>query len=405
MARAFIISYLTYAAYYLTRLNISVALPSMAIELGYPKATWGVMGGLFSAAYGVGQIVNGRLAERMDARKVMTTGLVLSAVSNAIFGIAGTAEAMIVLWAVNGYAQSTGWPSVVKVVSEFIGRGSKGKAGGVFGTCFLVGSASSLLFSGYVSSRFGWRAAFIFPPALALLFAVLYNLGLGGLKTDQSGKERDSRRQPARGMSVFTTEVAAVTAAYVLLQFVRSWFGLWAPAYIFEIRGVALDYASYGAAVIPMGGMAGAVLSGWVLDRFGARRRTPAIFAMTASLGVVLLALRSSTDFMASGILLFFGGLTLYGPHVVISTIFPMEFGGRHGAANLAGFIDGLGYLGTTFADPFVGWIIDSGGWEAATSFWTASSFGAASLMYFLWRAERGKARASSPAENPHVRN
>ena len=173
-ARMFLLAYLTYGAYYLARLNLSVALPSMALELEYSKVVWGVMGGLFSAVYGIGQIVNGRLAEHLGAKKVITAGLLLSAFSNILFGFAKTAEAMVILWTVNGYAQSTGWPSVVKIVSELMDRSSIGKAGGIFGTCFLVGSTFSLLFSGCIVSRFGWRAAFTFPSILITLHAFLF---------------------------------------------------------------------------------------------------------------------------------------------------------------------------------------------------------------------------------------
>jgi sugar phosphate permease len=391
-ARMFLLAYLTYGAYYLARLNLSVALPSMALELEYSKVVWGVMGGSFSAVYGIGQIVNGRLAEHLGAKKVITAGLLLSAFSNILFGFAKTAEAMVILWTVNGYAQSTGWPSVVKIVSELMDRSLIGKAGGIFGTCFLVGSTFSLLFSGCIVSRFGWRAAFTFPSILITLHAFLFYICEGRWKTASKKAERDPPDEPIKG-SIFTIEVIFIVAAYVSLQFVRSGFGFWAPAYIFEVHRTTLEYASYGAAIIPLGGLTGAIFSGWISDRFFAHRRTTVIFAMTMFLSFILLALHLSVnvEFAAKVILLFFGGLALYGPHVMLSTILPIDYGGRYGAANMAGLIDGMGYLGTTIADPLVGLVIDSMGWNGATIFWTASSICATSLSYALWRIERKK--------------
>ncbi|MGQ9515174.1 MAG: hypothetical protein ACUVTL_09045 [Thermoproteota archaeon] len=87
-------------------------------------------------------------------------------------------------------------------------------------------------------------------------------------------------------------------------------------------------------------------------------------------------------------VLLFIAGLTLYGPHIMMSTTIPMDFYGSHGTASVAGFIDGLGYLGMTFSDPFVGWIVDIEGWEGAKRFWVISSLFATSSMLILWRME-----------------
>lgn len=385
--RIFTVSYIVYAMYYLGRMNFSVALPAIASDLGFSKVTLGLIGGVFSIVYAVGQLVNGQLVERFGAKRIVTLGLLLSAVANLLFGYVEVATLMILIWAVNGYAQSTGWSSVVKVISEWFNRSSRGGISGLFGTCFLVGSMISLTFSSYILTKFGWKVLFLLPPIIFLFLVTLFNLTV---------KEGKTRRETVKVATIdrlfLSRRIAAFAAAYVLLQFVRSGFELWAPSYIFEVYGIPLEYAGLGAAIIPIGGVVGSVLAGWASDKLSGARRAPVMAVMTSILALTLIFLYRSVEagFFVNEILLFLGGITLYGPHVLMVTTIPMDYDSRYGAARIAGFIDGLGYIGSTFANPFVGWLVDSRGWSAAVTFWTVSTLLATLLTTSLWIKGRG---------------
>jgi len=384
--RTFAFSYLTYAAFYLTRLNFAAALPSMGSELGYPKLLFGLIGGCFSAVYALGLIVNGRMVERLGAKKLITLGLIASATVNILFGYAELAIAMVVLWAINGYAQSTGWPSVVKIVSDWFSGGSRGKVGGIFGTCFLAGSMAALALSGFIQAEFGWRALFTLPSLVVIASTIPFSAFV---------RERMEVATAGHGMkpdrkSILSREVLTIVAAYVLLQIVRSGLSLWAPTFLFEVQAMPLIHASYGAAIIPLGGVFGSIASGWASDRFHGSRRIPIMAVMTVGLSLALLLLHGYEQLGSVGgvSLLFFIGLSLYGPHVILSTIIPMDRSQSYGAANLAGLIDGLGYVGMMFADPLIGWIVDCGGWGDAITFWTLSSICTTLLLLTIWRKE-----------------
>lgn len=383
----FIISYLTYATYYLTRLNFSVALPALALDLGYTKFFLGLMGGAFSIVYALGQLINGQLAERYGAKKLITSGLILSASVNILFGYTELSVMMIILWAMNGYAQSTGWPSVIKLMSEWSNRGSRGKVGGLFGTCFLVGSMAALLLSSYIQVQFGWRATFTLPSVVLIVWIVAFNVSI---KEKEETAIREKRYTTYRArQAIISRNILTIVVAYILLQFIRSGFSLWAPTYIFELYRVPIEYAGYFSAIIPLGGIIGSILSGWISDRLNKSRRVPIMAVMSISLCLILLTLHRLTGLglMMSVVLLFLIGLTLYGPLVIMTTTIPID-SQTYGAASLAGLIDGIGYLGLIFADPFIGWIVDCEGWNGAIMFWTLSSFCATLLILTLWRSE-----------------
>ena len=381
-AKVFISLYTIYAMYYLGRVNFSVALPAMTSELGLSKVILGLIGGVFSMIYAVGQLVNGQLAERIGAKKMITFGLFLSATANFLFGYVEIATLMVLLWAVNGYAQSTGWSSVVKLLSEWFGGGSRGRVSGLFGTCFLVGSMTALTFSGYILTKFGWRMLFLLPSVILLLLIAPFNLAV---------KERREQKRIVNngtiGRLVLSRRIISFTAAYVLLQFVRCGFELWAPSYVFEVYGVSLECASFSTAIIPVGGIIGSLLAGWASDKISGARRSPVMAVMTSALVLVLVLLYrfAEAGFLVNVFLLFLGGITLYGPHVLMVTTTPMDYDSRYGAASIAGFIDGLGYIGSAFANPFIGWLVDSRGWDAAVTFWTVSALLAVFLTSSIW--------------------
>ena len=384
--RIFAFSYIIYAIYYVGRVNFSVALPAIASDLGFSKVTLGLIGGMFSIIYALGQLINGQLVERFGAKKMVTFGLLLSAAANLLFGYAEVAILMILLWCVNGYAQSTGWPSVVKLLSEWFGRGSRGEVSGLFGTCFLVGSMAALTFSGYILTKFGWRTLFLFPSIIFLLLIVPFNLTV-----KERGIQEETVNTRSIGRLTLSRKIFVFATAYVLLQFVRSGFELWAPSYIFEVYGTPLEYAGFGAAIIPVGGIVGSVLAGWASDKISGAQRAPVMAVMTSFLVLILILLYKSVEagFLVNAFLLFLGGLTLYGPHVLMVTTIPMDYDDRYGAASIAGFIDGLGYMGSTFANPFIGWLVDSKGWGAAITFWTVSSLLATLLTASVWIKDR----------------
>ena len=383
--RVFLVTYIVYASYYLARLNFSVALPLIGEDLQLSKFALGLISAAFSISYAVGQFVNGQLVESLGAKRIAILGLVLSAVMNLLFGYADFFTFFVVIWCINGYAQSTGWPSVVKIISNWFKSGL-GTIGGTFGSCFLVGNMIAWSLLGYITANFGWRNAFLAPSLLLVLMAVIFYLLV---EEGPEGSEHIKRTDFPEGAKprfkkvLFSKEIMVISLAYMLLQFVRSGFTLWAPSYLFETYGLPLDVTGYIATAIPIGGIVGSMFSGWLSDRIKSLRRTFIISVLILLLTLILSMFyhAASYGFQMGVALLFLAGFMLYGPHTLMVTVIPMEYKDTYGAASVAGFINGIGYIGSTFADPLIGWIVDAQGWGGAVTFWLISSLVAAMLV------------------------
>src|SRR5690606_8916288 len=108
-----------YAAYYLVRQNFSMAMPGLMEEFGYTKVELGWIVTIFSIVYGIGKFFNGYLSDRSNARYFMSIGLFLSAIVSVFMGLGVGLGTMGVIWGINAWFQSMGWPPAARMLTHW----------------------------------------------------------------------------------------------------------------------------------------------------------------------------------------------------------------------------------------------------------------------------------------------
>lgn len=402
--------WITYSTFYLCRVNLSIAVPGIMDEYGYSKTA---MGGVMTAlliAYAIGQFVNGQLGDKFGARKLITLGIFVSAILNIAFGFSPGITAMIAIWALNGYFQSMGWGPSVKTIANWFPPRLRGRAGGILGSSYQIGNAYSWALAGFVTGLLGWRWAFFVPAIIFLISGIHWyirgrnapeEVGLPSLENEDKGAGSQPQRDEHLGFNYTLRLIATdkriwiVAFALFLLNIVRYGFMSWAPTYMFEIQKATISIAAYKAIALPLAGSLGALFAGWLTDKYFQSRRMPVAGIMLFLLGVFVWLYpqvpAGTWGLSLLGLLLI--GFMTYGPHVLIVGIIPMDFGTRKASSSVAGFIDGVGYIGAAISGIGSGWLIDTIGWWAAFNFWVISAIGAGILMVALWnyKPEKGK--------------
>jgi len=389
--------------FYVGRVNMGVAIPLLQDEYGYTKtALGGVLTALFFA-YGVGQFVNGQLGDKLGGRVMIATGLILSAVFNLLFGFSTILTVMIAIWAVNGYVQSMGWSPSVKTVANWFPRRIRGRISGVLGTSYQVGAAVSIILAGLMANNFGWQWVFWLPAILLVIAGIHWYVrgrnapevvGLPTIEEEEQGMEREEARPDHHlGFShtlrtVLTSRPIWIVAfGLFFLNIIRYGFMDWAPAYLFETEGANISNAAFKTGLMPLAGVAGALLTGWLSDKVFKERRAPAAAIMLIFLAFFTwLFIQTTGAHWVVGLLVLMAiGFFTYGPHVAMVTACPMDFGTRKAAASAAGFIDGVGYMGAALTGVVSGYLVDNYGWNTAFYLWLGGAIAAAALMLILW--------------------
>jgi len=390
-------AWITYASFYLTRVNMSVAIPGITEEFGISKTAIGwVLTALF-IAYAIGQFVNGQLGDKFSAKKLVALGLLGSAVLNVIFGFTGNFLAgMILIWALNGFFQSMGWAPTVKIVSNWFPVHKRGKATGILGSSYQIGNVVSWALAGFVVGLLGWRWAFWVPAAIVPFLAINWLLRMKE-KAEDVGFEPVEMVRKSNGLrdtlksTLQNKRIWIVALALFGLNIVRYGFLNWAPTYFFEVQKAAISLAAYKALIIPMVGSLGALSAGWISDKFFQNRRAPMAVWMLLILilAVWLFPQIPVTSWVLSLIVLAIIGFTTFGPHTMMVTALPMDLGTKEMASSAAGFIDGWGYIGAALTGVGTGFLLDNFGWDYAFYFWLSGAVMAAILMATLWKYKR----------------
>ncbi|MBL8153172.1 MAG: MFS transporter, partial [Anaerolineae bacterium] len=159
----------TYACYYLGRLNLSVAIPALVIALGVSRAEVGVLGTVFYWTYGLGTLVIGELGNIFRPRILVALGLLTITLVNLGFSAQTALLPMAILWGINGFAQSTGWSPLLRVLSDHLSAPQRTRVAALFPINFQLGAAVTWAVTGLLVANVGWQSAFWVPGLLLIL--------------------------------------------------------------------------------------------------------------------------------------------------------------------------------------------------------------------------------------------
>ena len=402
--KMFWLMWVTYASFYLLRVNISISMPEIMKEFSLTKTDMGLVLSSLFLLYAIGQFINGQLGDKLNSRRIITFGLLSSSVLNIIFGFTGGLLGfMVVIWGLNGYFQAMGWGPTVKAMANWFPVKVRGRISGRLGTSYIIGGAISWLLAGTIIKYFNWRFTFWLPSIFCIFIAIHWlirarnapeEVGLPSLEDQEKGIENNEIRKDTHIGFRNTLKITLLNpyiwfAAFSLfgLNIVRYGFMSWAPTFMFEEQGATISLAAYKAIAFPVAGGLGAIFAGWASDKIFKHRRAPVAFIMLVLLAICCYLYRvvPGNNWVVSLIILMFIGFFTFGPHILIVAAIPADFGSRKAASSVTGFIDAMGYLGASLTGLGTGYLIEKFSWNAGFYFWIFGAIFAAIMTLFIW--------------------
>lgn len=393
--------WLTYGSLYFCRNNLGVAIPGIKEELHYDAKQMGTVLAALKLAYGLGQFVNGQLAEHVRPRKLLAIGLLTSAALNVLFGWATSLYFLIFIWACNGYVQALGWAPTMRTAANWFPPEQRGRAIGIIGTGYQLCGALTYVVAGWAAHQFGWRGALYVPAILVAVSAVHMLMFLKDSPRRDSAAEVPAQLPPIRShswrenlqLTLTNPSLWFVAMALCLLDACRYGFTDWGVTHLKEVQRDTVSMAAFKYAVLPFGGILGALVGGWATDRFFEGRRAPVICVMLLVLSALGLAYNRviHLGLVPSVCILFVIGFCIFGPQVLLVGTLPVDLAKRGTAAAAAGFVNLFGYFGAALGDKITGNLSESFGWNSAVQFWAGCAFAGAIAISFLWNARKAR--------------
>ena len=431
--KVFIGIYFGYAAYYLVRKNLSFAGADM-IALDYiDKSGLGdAMAGM-PIAYAVSKFLMGSLSDRSDARKFLVVGLIIAATVMMSVGfipysssIAVNGAILFAFMLVVGWMSGMGWPPCGRIMAHWFSQNERSFKMSIWntshntgsGTLALLASAGVVVFASMGIAE-SWRAAFIFPAAVALCVAIFCWWALRdtpescGLPSIEEYRNDYSSRKAAKGEEtkipfrrlfvdyVFKNHLLWMIAfANVFVYFVRYGISDWSPTYLQETGLMTSLESRFAFSLYEYSGIPGTIICGWISSRFFQGRCAPVVVLYLAmvTIGVLLywnaaavaglLGVESVSTIVYCALSM--TGFSIYGPIALIG-IQALSFVPKNAAGTAAGFVGLFGYLlgDAILSKIVVGQVAGSSlGWNAIFCMFVVGALSAMIISMITWRKE-----------------
>jgi MFS transporter, OPA family, glycerol-3-phosphate transporter len=380
-----------YAAYYLVRNNLALAIPD--ILRAYPhlsKAELGTALTGLSIAYGLSKFLMGSVSDRSNPRYFFPLGLILSAaimaVCGTVKGIYGSLAVAVALQTLNGWVQGMGWPPCGKTMVHWFSTRERGRTVSAWNVAHNIGGGLVATFALAGVALFGdWGAKFYFNAAIAASVAALLivfmrdtpqSCGLPPVEEYKNDYPPGYSAEHERTMSyreIFLGHVLnnphlwSIAVANAFVYFVRYGVVNWIPTYLETAKGFSFKQSSTAWALYEFAAIPGTLACGWISDTVFKGRRAPAtiLFMGLTLVAVVVYWSNLHGPLWIDYAALVAIGFLIYGPIMIIG-LHALDLVPKKAAGTAAGFTGFFGYVfGSAIAGTGVGYVADRWGWQA----------------------------------------
>ena len=378
---------------YVDRINIAIAAPHIAHELGLSPQALGRVLSAFLFGYAAGLVPGGWLADRFGAYRVLTAAgigwVLLTLLIACIPGVQKSNEATIETLLVVGrfalgLAEACAYPAFARALANWMRRSERAIASGLIHLGSNMGGVLTPLFISSIIGHSNWRYGFLFS-AIFTLAVILGWWLIGSNDPESSRRVSDNERlfiALGRGEEVpskpdvswyrrlsRSREVYLLCASCFFLGISGFVFVTWFYTYFVEVRGASSLYSAVTTSMTYLTAAVGALTGGILCDasvrKWGSPwgRRLVPLVAMTVS-GLVCIAAPMIRDNTVAAMLFSLAaGLQVVPAPAFWATIIDVT---RRGPALVGGLMNGSGNLGAALGTILFPWLVSAVGWQIA---------------------------------------
>jgi ACS family hexuronate transporter-like MFS transporter len=288
---------------YMDRQVIGILKPTLMADLGWGEIDYSNVVFAFQAAYAIGYAAGGWFMDRVGVRMGLAAAVCLWSVAAVAHAFVRSVSGFSFVRAGLGLAEGGNFPAAVRTVSEWFPKQERALATGIFNAGSNVAVMLSPLVVLWLTSRYGWPAAFLVTGALGFfwLFAWLPVYRSPKVHPRLSDAERthilsDSAdpavNVPWRQLLKYR-QTWSFVAGMLLVSPVWWFYLFWVPGFLNKRHGLELLQLGPPLVVIyllaDVGSIGGGWLSGWLVQRgwsLNAARKTTMLVCALAVLPV-----------------------------------------------------------------------------------------------------------------------
>jgi AAHS family 4-hydroxybenzoate transporter-like MFS transporter len=373
---------------------VGFVVPSITKEWGVSNLA--LAPALSAALFGsvLGALGAGPLADQIGRKRVLVGSVLLFGLLTAATAYAESITSLTILRFLTGLGLGAAMPNATTLLSEYAPAKRRSLLVNVMFCGFTLGSAAGGLFAAQVVPEHGWRSVFLaggIMPILmvpVLMLALPESLSFMAFKkwpqarikrilariADISAIQESHFYVPEKREDTRGGPVAEILSSKYRIGTVMLWttyfMGLlvyylatsWMPTW-FKSAGLPLRQAALITALFPLGGILGAVICGWLMDRFNAHKVVAATYTLT---GIFMWCIgQFLSDVTLLSVFTFIAGICMTGAQISMPSI-AASFYPTHCRASGVAWMLGIGRIGGILA-AFVGGALMQAGFGAGT--------------------------------------
>ena len=386
-----------YATFYLVRKNLGFAKPIMEGQIGLDDVKFGLFLTLNGVLYGVSKFANGFLADRANARTFMASALIVSALLNVAFGFGSGLVLLGLIWMLNGWVQGMGFPPCARLMANWFPPKRLATEFSIWNASHNIGSILVAVLCSYLVV-INWRLCFFVPAIIALGCAAVLWFKLPDTPPSVGLPEVEGTRtaESADDFQAFVVErvfrnkyIWLVSGANFFVYTLRYAVFDWGPTILYKVKHVELVNAGWMVAGFEVFGLIGALLGGWMTDRFlGGRAGRACVFYMTlAGVSVFLFwKVPARSEWLTTG-LLCMTGFFVYGPQCLLAIV-AANLATKRAAATAVGLTSIFGYASTVLSGWGLGYLVTHHGWDTGFKVLLGCAVVGTLLFVAVWPAK-----------------
>lgn len=244
----------------------------------------------------LGALFSGPLADKFGRKGLIISTCVLFSVFTILCGFANTTYELMLYRFITGLGLGAAMPNISTLVSEYMPAKRKAFLTGLAGCGFMLGISFGGVLSAYLLDQFGWKIVIMIGGVIPLIVAVILLLKLPEsvqylVKTQQYDQARiilsqiqGSSISPNITLSLDEARTASTDNPVKHLWLNYRWNSIflwvccftsllvfylltsWMPI-ILKTAGLSTQQFSLISAIFPFGGVIGAIIMGWYMDK------------------------------------------------------------------------------------------------------------------------------------------
>ncbi len=369
---------LVYFASYLTRINFAAIIQAIVADTGYSKSALSFIPVCLFITYAIGQVVNGRLGDKLNPQNLLFCGIFASSLINLVFPLcAGSIVLMSVLWGLNGFVQAMVWPPMIRILVSTMTDEEYNQNAANLTVGSTGGKITIFLLAPLLLSFMSWRGVFYVCAAIGIAVSMLFFFSRKSIVMKEIPTVNNEEEKKG-GFHLPRASVLPTVLIFIAIIFhgaLREGLDTWVPSYLVEVFRFDNQTAIFSRVFLSVFALVSILITRSIYRRFFENEvLCCALLFGVSGLATLLLFIFYGIGAIPTILAMMLVSGIQGGLNLLLIVYVPKRFCKYGNISTISGVLDAFAYLGAAASTWGVARVAENAGWRATIGVWLAFS-------------------------------